>query len=84
MLTALTLACASWGLVGEGPGPDPGELIPHLFDPPAVYRTMGFLTAPDPIPFVAAARREGGELIASVRLTAQEIMDALDALEASD
>jgi hypothetical protein len=32
-------------------------------------------------PFVAAARADGGMLIASARLTAQDVMDALDALE---
>jgi hypothetical protein len=36
------------------------------------------------IPFVVAARAEGAEMVASARLTAQEIMDALDAVEASD
>ena len=35
------------------------------------------------VPFVAAARAEGAELVATSRLTAQEIMDALDALEAA-
>lgn len=34
------------------------------------------------VPFVAAARAEGGELVASARLSAQEIMDALDLVEA--
>jgi hypothetical protein len=34
------------------------------------------------IPFVAAARDAGGEMIASVRLPAQSVMDALDALDA--
>ncbi len=32
-------------------------------------------------PFVAAARSEGIEVVASARLTAQEILDALDAVE---
>jgi hypothetical protein len=32
---------------------------------------------------VAAARAEGGQLVASARLTAQEIMDTLDAVEAA-
>jgi hypothetical protein len=36
------------------------------------------------IPFVAAARRSGGEMIASARIPAQDIMDALDALESVD
>jgi uncharacterized membrane protein len=33
------------------------------------------------VPFVAAARGAGGELVASARLSAQEIMDALDVLD---
>jgi uncharacterized membrane protein len=36
------------------------------------------------VPFVAAARRAGGEVIASARIPAQDLMDALDALEALD
>lgn len=36
------------------------------------------------IPFVAAARRAGGQLIASERIPAQAIIDALDALDAAD
>ena len=35
-------------------------------------------------PFVAAARESGGELIASARISPQDVMDALDELEASD
>lgn len=35
------------------------------------------------VPFVAAARAEGAQVVATTRLTAQEIMDALDALEAA-
>jgi hypothetical protein len=34
------------------------------------------------VPFVTAARAEGVEMVASARLTAQEIMDTLDELEA--
>lgn len=33
-------------------------------------------------PFVAAARGAGGEMVATQRITAQQIMDALDALDA--
>ena len=33
-------------------------------------------------PFVAAARKNGGEVIASMRIPAQDVMDALDALDA--
>jgi hypothetical protein len=34
------------------------------------------------VPFVAAARESGGELIAGARIPAQDVIDALDALEA--
>jgi hypothetical protein len=33
------------------------------------------------VPFVAAAREAGGELVASARIPAQDVMDALDELE---
>lgn len=36
------------------------------------------------IPFVAAARAEGGELVASSRLSADQVMDALDASEPTE
>jgi len=35
-------------------------------------------------PFVGAVRRAGGELIASARINAADVLDALDALEAAD
>lgn len=35
------------------------------------------------LPFVAAALDEGGEVVASVRYTVQQIMDALDTVEAT-
>jgi hypothetical protein len=35
------------------------------------------------IPFVAAARENGGEVIASARIPATDVMDALEALEAT-
>jgi hypothetical protein len=35
------------------------------------------------VPFVAAAMESGGELIAGARIPAQDVMDALDALEAN-
>ena len=34
-------------------------------------------------PFVAAARRESGRMIASARIPAQDVLDALDALESA-
>ena len=36
------------------------------------------------IPFVAAARGEGGEVVARARISAQDVMDALDAAEAAN
>ena len=36
------------------------------------------------IPFVAAAREAGGELIAGGRIPAQDVMDALEALDAAE
>ena len=36
------------------------------------------------VPFVAAAMESGGELIASARIPAQDVMDALDSLEANE
>jgi hypothetical protein len=36
------------------------------------------------IPFVTAARASGGELVASARLSAQDVMDALAAAESQD
>lgn len=36
------------------------------------------------IPFVAAARESGGEMVASARIPAQDVMDALDALETAE
>lgn len=35
-------------------------------------------------PFVAAARRNGGEMVASVRIPASDVMDALDALDSEE
>jgi hypothetical protein len=35
------------------------------------------------VPFVAAAMESGGEMIASARIPAQDVMDALDSLEAN-
>jgi hypothetical protein len=33
-------------------------------------------------PFVAAVRRNGGQLVATQRITAQELMDAIDTADA--
>jgi Family of unknown function (DUF6325) len=36
------------------------------------------------IPFVRAVRSHGGELVASIRIPAKDVMDALDALESTE
>jgi hypothetical protein len=36
------------------------------------------------VPFVGAALRAGGQVVATARIPAQDVMDALDALEAAD
>jgi hypothetical protein len=36
------------------------------------------------VPFVAAARESGGELVAGARIPGQAVMDALDALDRAD
>lgn len=36
------------------------------------------------VPFVAAARDAGGQMVASARIPAQDVMDALDALDTAD
>ena len=35
-------------------------------------------------PFVAAARKNGGEVVASMRIPASDVIDALDALESQE
>ncbi len=67
------------GLVGED---DVTELA-AIMDPGTVAAVIVYENAWS-VPFVAAARSEGAELVASTRLTAQQIMDALDAVEAAD
>ncbi len=48
-------ACASPQRAGERE-PDPGVLLPRLFNPTVVYQGMGLLAAGEPTPFVAAVR----------------------------
>jgi hypothetical protein len=36
------------------------------------------------VPFIAAAKESGGELIAGARIPAQDVMDALESLDARD
>lgn len=72
-------AGARSGLVGAD---DLAELA-DVLDPGNVAAILVYENA-WAVPFVAAARSEGAELVAGARLTAQQIMDALDAVEAAD
>jgi Family of unknown function (DUF6325) len=74
-----TLAGARSGLLGA----DDLDALADVLDPGAAALAIVYENT-WAIPFVAAARAEGAELVAGSRLTAQEIMDALDALEATD
>jgi GWxTD domain-containing protein len=53
---ALVSACGPWQRVGTDPGPDPGRLVPRLFDAASVYADMGLFAAGEPLPFIAGVR----------------------------
>jgi hypothetical protein len=67
------------GLIGD----EDLEDIKRLLDPDTVGGVLVYENS-WAIPFVEAARAAGGELVATTRLTAQEIADALDAVEGED
>lgn len=48
------IGCGSWQRVGSDINPDPGIVIPELFDRSLVYRRMGLMTQETPFPFVAS------------------------------
>lgn len=48
------IGCGSWQRVGSDITPDPGILIPELFDGSLVYRRMGLITREAPFPFIAS------------------------------
>lgn len=48
------IGCGSWQRVGSDITPDPGVLIPELFDGSLVYRRMGLITREAPFPFIAS------------------------------
>lgn len=76
-ITLAQFSGARSGLVGSEDIDDAGSLLePGRMAVVLVYENAWA------IPFVAAARESGAELVASSRLSAQEIMDALDELEA--
>lgn len=68
---------AQSGLVGEEDVTEVAEaLAPGTIAALIVYENTWA------IPFVRAARDAGGEVVASARIPAQDVMDALDAVEA--
>ncbi len=71
------LAGARSGLIGPEDLADAAAVL----DPDTVAVVLLYENA-WAVPFVAAAHGEGGQLVVSSRLTAQEILDALDAVEA--
>jgi uncharacterized membrane protein len=73
------LAGARSGLLGAGDVDDAASVL----EPGTVAVVLLYENA-WATPFVAAARGEGGQLVASARLSAQDIMDALDAAESAD
>jgi hypothetical protein len=73
-----SLAGARSGLLGD----DDLLAAADILDPGTVAVVLLFENS-WAVPFVAAARGEGGQMVATSRLTAQEIMDALDAVEAA-
>jgi Family of unknown function (DUF6325) len=71
-----SFAGASSGLLGDEDIRDAGKAMePNTLAVLIVYENTWA------IPFVAAARNSGGELIASTRIPASDVMAALDALE---
>ena len=63
-------------------GQDDLEALGPVLDPGTLALVLVYENA-WAVPFVAAARLEGAELVAGARVTAQQIMDALDAVEAT-
>src|SRR5947209_4762294 len=73
------LAGARSGLLGDDDLDDAaGVLEPGTVGVVLVYENTWA------IPFATAALGEGGQMVATSRLTVQEIMDALDAVESAD
>jgi uncharacterized membrane protein len=69
-----SFAGARSGLLGDDDLADAAALL----DPGVTAAVLVYENA-WAVPFVAAARAAGGEMVATTRLTAQSIMDALDA-----
>ena len=73
-----SFAGARSGLLGDDDVAQAGEVMePGTIAVLIVYENTWA------IPFVAAARRAGGEMVATTRIPAQDVMEALDALDAT-
>ena len=53
---AAVTGCSAWQRVGSQVHPEPSAAVSTVFDAGALYRSMGFLVAGPPLPFVAAVR----------------------------
>lgn len=71
-----TFAGARSGLLGKEDGLEAANAL----DPGTTGVVLVYENA-WAIPFVAAARGQGAQMVASARLSAQEVMDVLDAIE---
>lgn len=61
LLVVLGGACGPWQRVGSPERrPGAGTTLPRLFDASSVYRSMGFLVSPGPLPFVASVHYLAG------------------------
>jgi hypothetical protein len=68
---------ASSGLLGQDDVASAGEMLE-----PGSYGVMIVYENRWAAPFVAAVRRNGGQVVATQRITAQELMDAIDTADA--
>lgn len=50
------VSCGQWSRVGSPDNPKPAVQVSRLFDAAAQYKSMGFLAAGDPLPWVGAVR----------------------------
>jgi GWxTD domain-containing protein len=53
-------ACGQWQRVGSTDQPQPGVIVPRLFDAATTYRNMGLLVGRGTLPFVADVRYVAG------------------------
>ena len=72
-------AGARSGLIGHSDVQQAGEAME-----PGTTATLIVFENTWAAPFVAAARKNGGEVIASIRIPASDVIDALDALETEE